>query len=241
MPGRMDAVNRDEKHVAIVLAAGRGSRMNSDVPKQFLELDGKPLIFYALKAFQDSFVDEIILITGENQIDFCRREVVKKYNLTKVKQVISGGRERYESVFRGLSAVQDCDYVYIHDGARPFVDRELLLRAKRCVETVGACAAGMPVKDTIKVVDEMNMVTSTPDRSYLWQIQTPQVFSFPLIKKAYERMFASGDCSGITDDAMVAERFLSCPVQLFEGSYRNLKITTPEDLPVAKMLLKKKN
>lgn len=237
----MDAVNRDERHVAIVLAAGRGSRMNSDVPKQFLELDGKPLVFYALKAFQDSFIDEIILVTGENQIDFCRREIVKKYNLTKVKQVISGGRERYESVFRGLSTASNCDYIYIHDGARPFIDQELLLRAKRCVETVGACAAGMPVKDTIKVVDEMNMVTSTPDRSYLWQIQTPQVFSFPLIKKAYERMFASGDCSGIIDDAMVAERFLSCPVQLFEGSYRNLKITTPEDLPVAKMLLKKKN
>ncbi len=237
----MGAERRENRHAAIVLAAGKGSRMNSDIPKQFLELDGRPLAYYALKAFQDSFVEEIVLVVGTGQTEYCRKEIVEKYNLTKVKHVIPGGQERYDSVFRGLQAVGECDYVYIHDGARPLIDQELLFRAKTCVEASGACAAGMPMKDTIKVVDGNNIVTSTPNRSLLWQIQTPQVFSFSVIRKAYERMFAVGDYRGITDDAMVVERFLSLPVRLFEGSYRNLKVTTPEDLLIAKLLAKKEN
>lgn len=237
----MEAERREKRYAAIVLAAGKGSRMNSEIPKQFLELEGKPVIYYALKVFQESFVDEIILVVGAGQTEYCRKEITEKYNLTKVKHIIPGGQERFDSVFRGIQATGACDYVYIHDGARPFIDQALLLRAKNCVEVSGACAAGMPVKDTIKVVDGNNIVTSTPNRSCLWQIQTPQVFSFPVIRQAYEQMFASGDYSGITDDAMVVERFLSLPVRLYEGSYRNLKVTTPEDLLIAKMLVKKEN
>ncbi|MCD8217655.1 MAG: 2-C-methyl-D-erythritol 4-phosphate cytidylyltransferase [Clostridiales bacterium] len=229
----------EKKHVALVLAAGRGSRMNSETPKQFLELEGRPLICYALQAFQESFADEIILVTGPEQVSYCRTEIVEKYGFSKVKRIVPGGAERYDSVYRGLCAAQDCDYIYIHDGARPFLDAGMLDRARRCVEECGACAAGMPVKDTIKVTDENDYVRFTPDRSRVWQIQTPQVFSFLVIRNAYERMFEEGNLCGITDDAMVAERYSSVNVRLFEGSYRNIKVTTPEDLFLAKILLKK--
>ncbi len=228
----------EKKHVALVLAAGQGARMNSEIPKQFLDLEDHPLIWYALQAFQKSFVDEIILVTGSGQELYCRTEIVEKYGFSKVKRIVPGGAERYESVYRGLSAAQNCDYIYIHDGARPFLDAEILERARRCVEECGACAAGMPVKDTIKVTDENNFVRDTPDRSRTWQIQTPQVFSFPVIRQAYELLFAEGKMCGITDDAMVVERYSSRRVRLFEGSYRNIKVTTPEDLLLAKILLK---
>ncbi|MCC8152286.1 MAG: 2-C-methyl-D-erythritol 4-phosphate cytidylyltransferase [Lachnospiraceae bacterium] len=228
-----------KKHVALVLAAGKGTRMNSETPKQFLELAGRPLICYALQTFQESFVDEIILVTGPEQVSYCRTEIVEKYGFYGVKQIVSGGAERYDSVYRGLCAAQDCDYVYIHDGARPFLDAGMLDRARCCVEECGACAAGMPVKDTMKVTDENNYVRYTPDRSHMWQIQTPQAFSFPVIRQAYERLFEEGDLRGVTDDAMVAERYSSVKVRLFEGSYRNIKVTTPEDLLLAKILLKK--
>ncbi len=219
-----------KKHTAIVLAAGQGLRMNSEVPKQFMELEGRPLICHSLQVFEDSFVDEIILVASADRLDYCKEEIVEKYGYTKVTQIIAGGEERYDSVYQGLCAVRECDYVYIHDGARPFVDEEILLRAKQCVEETGACAAGMPVKDTIKVVDEQNVVIETPARSHVWQIQTPQVFSYPLLREAYDKLFAGGDLKDITDDAMVVERMLGHPVRLFEGSYRNVKITTPDDL-----------
>ncbi len=219
-----------KRHTAIVLAAGQGLRMNSEVPKQFMELEGRPLICHSLQVFEDSFVDEIILVASADRLDYCKEEIVEKYGYTKVTQIIAGGEERYDSVYQGLCAVRECDYVYIHDGARPFVDEEILLRAKQCVEETGACAAGMPVKDTIKVVDEQNVVIETPARSHVWQIQTPQVFSYPLLREAYDKLFAGGDLKDITDDAMVVERMLGHPVRLFEGSYRNVKITTPDDL-----------
>lgn len=224
-----------DKHAAIVLAAGKGSRMKSNIPKQFIELNGKPVLYYSLKAFEDSFIDEIILVTGEGQKEYCRTEIVDKYGITKVSGIICGGKERFDSVYRGLCTLQECDYVYIHDGARPFVDARILQRAKQCVEKNNACAAGMPVKDTIKIVDDDEYVVETPLRKYVWQIQTPQVFSYSIVKKAYDKLYEASDRSGITDDAMVVERMLEHPVKLFEGSYRNIKITTPEDLPAAEM------
>lgn len=227
------------KHSAIVLAAGKGSRMHSEIPKQYLILAGRPLICYALQVFQESFIDEVILVSGEGQEEYCRSEIVEKYGFSKVKRIVSGGKERYDSVYRGLCAAGDCDYVYIHDGARPFPDEDILFRAKRCVEQDGACTAGMPVKDTVKISDESGFVKSTPDRKYVWQIQTPQAFSFSVIKEAYERLFELGNFSGITDDAMVVEQFNSRPVRIFEGSWRNIKITSPEDLVIAEQILKK--
>lgn len=226
-----------KRHAAIVLAAGKGSRMKSDVPKQYLSLKGKPVLYYALKAFEDSFIDEIILVTGAGQESYCQEEIVEKYGLRKVSHVIAGGKERYDSVYRGICALEAADYVYIHDGARPFIDDELLLRARDTVEQYHACAAGMPSKDTIKLIDEQGFVTETPQRKYTWTIQTPQVFDYTLIRDAYERMYQDMPAVQITDDAMVVETMLHTPVKLYEGSYDNIKITTPEDLVVAEAFL----
>lgn len=226
-----------KRHAAIVLAAGKGTRMNSDIPKQFLKLAGKPVIYYALWAFENSFVDEIVLVTGEGQQEYCRREIVEKYGFRKISKIIVGGKERYDSVYRGLCELSGADYVYIHDGARPFVTQQILENAKCCVGQYQACAAGMPVKDTIKIVDDGNFVTNTPPRKYVWSIQTPQAFSYPLIREAYERLYIEGKEISVTDDAMVVEYIMKKPVKLFEGSYENMKITTPEDLPIAERLL----
>lgn len=224
---------RSERHAAIVLAAGKGSRMQSDVPKQFMQLAGRPVVCYPLKALEDSFVDEIILVTGEGQEEYCRREIVEKYHFRKVSAVVTGGRERYDSVARGLGALSTADYVYIHDGARPFLTRRILEDARACVRQYSACAAGMPSKDTIKIVDEEGIVTDTPPRRQVWTVQTPQVFRFSLIREAYDRLQTEENHPEITDDAMVVESVMKKPVKMFRGSYENLKITTPEDILTA--------
>ncbi len=227
------------KQVAIVLSAGRGTRMNTAVSKQYLLIQGKPVIYYSLKAFQECpFIDEIVLVTGKAEMDYCRKEIVEKYHLDKVTKITAGGAQRYHSVYCGLKAISDCDYVYIHDGARPFVDEEILERAQKAVEIYGACVVGMPVKDTIKISDDSGFAESTPERSKVWQIQTPQVFEFLLVKKCYEKLMAEleeGKEIAVTDDAMVVERESDVKVRLTEGSYTNMKITTPEDLLLAEV------
>ena len=224
------------KYVAIVLAAGAGKRMNSSVRKQYMELSGKPVIYYSLKAFEESSVSEIVLVVGAGEIDYCRQDIVEKYNLTKVKTIVEGGKERYHSVYEGLKTIKNADYVLIHDGARPFVDMELIRRLTEMVEQCGACVVGMPVKDTIKVVNSEGFAEATLDRSKLWQIQTPQTFSYPLIYEAYQKVIAEKDGT-VTDDAMVLEHATGHAVKIIEGSYRNIKITTPEDLLVAEAFL----
>lgn len=227
------------KHAAVIVAGGSGSRMHSEMPKQYLEIAGKPILYYTLRQFENSFMDAVVLVVSKDWIEYCQTEIIEKYQLHGVSAIVCGGKERYDSVYRGLSAVGDCDYVYIHDGARPFLNAQILERAKACVEEYQACAAGMPVKDTIKIVDEHGFVRETPDRNYVWQIQTPQVFSFPLIKEAYEQLYHRTDPGNITDDAMVVEAMLGHPVKLFEGAYENIKITTPEDLVTAENFLRK--
>ena len=170
-------------------------------------------------------------------ISFCQSEIVEKYGFTKVCKVTAGGKERYDSVYRGICALEDADYVYIHDGARPFIDNALLCRARDTVEQYHACAAGMTSKDTIKLINEQGFVRETPERKYTWIIQTPQVFEYTLIRGAYEKMYQNMPAVQITDDAMVVETMLCTPVKLYEGSYDNIKITTPEDLVVAEAFL----
>lgn len=231
-------MKKREHNVAVVLAAGRGSRMQSVVQKQYLHIGGKPVLYYSLKQFEDfDGVDEIILVTGENEIEYCREEIVNTYNLKKVTSIIPGGIERYHSVYEGLCAAKECDYVFIHDGARPFLDRSILERVLEAVREYRACVVGMPVKDTIKIADGNQFAVQTPDRSSLWMVQTPQVFEYGLIKDAYVRMMEAG-IAGVTDDAMVLERMSGMQVKLVEGSYQNIKITTPEDLLVAEAFLK---
>ena len=227
---------------AIVLAGGRGKRMNSAVPKQFLTIKDKPVLYYSLKTFEDSFIDSVILVAGEDDMEYCQKEIVDKYGFTKVKKIVAGGKERYHSVLNGIKATGECDYIFIHDGARPFVTKDMLARLLETVKKYHACVAGMPVKDTIKIADEEGFIETTPKRELVWMIQTPQVFDYELIKKAYlilekdEYSLLQKGIS-ITDDAMVVEMLLGEKVKLTEGSYQNIKITTPEDLAIAEGFL----
>lgn len=227
-----------KKTAAIVLAAGKGSRMKSDVQKQFLLLKEKPILYYSLKAFQDSPVSEIILVTGADTMAYCKKEIVEKYNLDKVTEIVAGGAERYVSVYHGLQAVADADYVLIHDGARPFLQQDIIQRTMEGAVLYGACVAAMPVKDTIKIADPEGFVIETPDRSALWGMQTPQAFELPLIRKAYDMLMES-PVQNVTDDAMVAEQMLGTKIKLVYGAYTNLKITTPEDMDVAQSIYSK--
>lgn len=353
-----------KKHIAIILAAGKGTRMNSQIPKQYLEIDNKPIIYYTIKAFSKEYIDEIILVTGKDDIDYVKKDIVEKYNLEKVKKIVSGGANRYDSVFAGLQAIawdylpnlqnqsnnikinSQCNnekckntkniqtqnykynqtqnnndscrtnneqhidntnqanvieilsnickqlenqeiYVHIHDGARPCITSEELLNIKNNVEIYKACALAVKVKDTIKIADNNQNVTQTPNREYLWAIHTPQSFNYATILSAYINMYktlnmvdtkeptytlntettsniinttqnsnkyalnteATSDIpnttnaqhtsnTNITDDAMVLENFSSHPLKLIQGNYTNIKITTPEDLAIAKIYLK---
>lgn len=242
---------------AIVLAAGRGSRMGSGVAKQYLLLQGRPLIWYALHAVEESSViDDCILVTGAEDISYVKEEIVARYGFGKVKAVVAGGKERYDSVYHALRALADgkteqgdvCaanrdGYIFIQDGARPFLTEKILERCYEAVRRDHACVAGMPVKDTIKVVDENGFAKETPDRNFMWQVQTPQVFDAPLILSAYEKLMQEKERLlregvSVTDDAMVVETFTDCRVRLVEGDYRNIKVTTPEDMAVAEAFLK---
>ena len=230
-----------KKYAAIVLSAGSGSRMKSDIPKQYLPLIEKPVIYYSLMAFQNSPVDEIILVSGANDIEYCRKEIVERYGLSKVTKIVAGGKERYDSVYEGLCAT-DAEYVLIHDGARPVLTSDLIDRMIQGVENTGACIAAMPVKDTIKLSDEHKQVASTPDRKHLWMVQTPQCFARTLLEESYEilkrKQKAGENVPDITDDAMIVEYATGKKITLVEGAYTNLKITTPEDLAVAEIFLK---
>lgn len=247
---------------AIVLAAGKGRRMGGETAKQYMEIGGKPLVAYALEAFEASpVIDEIILMTDADHIEYCRAKIVETYGLKKVSTIGAGGSERYKSVWKALCTLMEygdetCDciskpgqvfagssmagarqdgYVFIHDGARPFINGEIIERAYEAVCRYGACVAGMPVKDTIKLVNREGMIESSPDRCLVWQAQTPQVFSVPLIVEAFTRQMKE-DCSGITDDAMVLEAQMGVKAHMVKGSYANIKITTQEDLYMAEAL-----
>ncbi len=239
----MLAIENKKHCAAIVLAAGQGKRMGTSVQKQYIELEGKPLIYYSLKTFQESgLIDSMVLVVGEGQVAYAQNEIVSKYGFSKVCAVVEGGKERYDSVWQGLKTVSqepEVSYIYIHDGARPFVDDEILNRGYETVEQFRACVAGMPSKDTVKVVDEQGFAINTPDRKYVWVIQTPQIFEKSLIMEAYARLMKE-EHEDVTDDAMAVERMMKVPVKMFEGSYQNVKITTPEDLAIAKVFLREK-
>lgn len=234
---------------AIVLAAGSGKRMQSATAKQFMLLEGKPILWYSLEAVERSAViDDCVLVTGENDISHVRQDIVERWGFRKTVAVIAGGRERYESVYNGLRAMEEgClaqpnrdGYVFIHDGARPFLTEDILSATYEAVCKHRACVAAVPAKDTIKIADEDGFVAETPDRKRVWAVQTPQVFETALVTEAYKKLFERmkrGERISVTDDAMVAERMLGTPVKLVEASYGNIKITTPEDLRTAVVLL----
>ena len=226
---------------AVVLSAGQGRRMGTSVQKQYIQLDGKEIICHTLETFQQSSViDDIVLVVGKDQEEYCQKELVEKYHFTKVQKIVVGGEERYHSVFNGLREITHQGYVFIHDGARPFVSEEIMQRAYDAVCRFGASVVGMPAKDTVKIADKETFISETPNRSFVWQVQTPQVFQIDMVKEAYEKMMKSGYTQA-TDDAMVVEKMLGKKVKLVEGSYENIKITTPEDLDIAKIFLMRKH
>ena len=220
---------------AIVLAGGSGKRMGTKVQKQYLEIMGSPVLVYSLQIFQESdIIDDIILVVGEGQIEYCREEIVDKYEITKVRRIVTGGKERFHSVWSGLQQIDESGYVFIHDGARPFADHEILDRVYQAVKEHKACVVGMPVKDTIKIADSEGYALETPDRSRVWMVQTPQVFENRLVKQAYRKLIED-EHAFATDDAMVVETYTDYKVKLVQGSYENIKITTPEDLGIAEV------
>lgn len=238
---------------AVILAAGSGRRMHSTTAKQFMMLLGKPLIWYSLQAVEQSeIIDDCLLVTGEQDIPYVRQNIVHKFGFRKVTDVIAGGDERYGSVGNAMRYIaegrlpvpNEDGYIFIHDGARPFLTEEILQNTFEAVQEYGACVAAVPSKDTVKIADEQGFAVSTPDRRLVWNIQTPQVFETKLITAAYkklERKLPELNRQGVTvtDDASVVELFTDRRVKLALGAYENIKITTPEDIGTAEGFLKK--
>ncbi|NPV44194.1 MAG: 2-C-methyl-D-erythritol 4-phosphate cytidylyltransferase [Firmicutes bacterium] len=220
---------------AIIAAAGHGQRMRAAISKQFLNLKGKPIIVHTLDVFyRIKRINEIILVVGSNEMEYCNSEIIKRHLFKGIK-LVPGGKERQDSVYNGLRACNpQTDFVIIHDGVRPLINQDIVIKALSTAEIYGACGVAVPVKDTIKVVDEKGFVKNTPDRDRLWAVQTPQVFRYPLILKAHERAREQGFIG--TDDTVLVER-LGERVKIIEGSYENIKITTPEDLTIAESIL----
>ncbi|WP_308636601.1 2-C-methyl-D-erythritol 4-phosphate cytidylyltransferase [Paenibacillus silvisoli] len=219
----------------VVVAAGRGTRMGTAESKQYLLLQDKPILVHTLERFQAmDDIAEVALIVGQDDVERCQG-FVQAYGLDKVKQVAAGGSERQHSVHRGLAALSETvEWVMVHDGVRPLVtERAVRACMDKALQTEAAVLA-VPVKDTIKQVNETGVITATPDRRSLWAIQTPQAFRRSLLRQALDEAAKDGFLG--TDDAMAVER-LGVSVSVAEGDYTNIKITTPEDLPYAEFLL----
>lgn len=225
---------------AVIVAAGTGKRLNSKVCKQFIELNGKPIIVHTMEKFQKlKCIDEIILVTKEEFMDFCRKDIVDKFNLSKVKKVVKGGEERQFSVYNGLVSVnKNTDIVVIHDGVRPFADDDLIEKTILEAKKSKACISAVKTKDTIKKADAFGFVSETLERNFLYNVQTPQAFNYDMILKAYEKAFNENFTA--TDDSMIVENYGNA-VKIVEGSCFNIKITTAEDLILAKYIFDYKN
>lgn len=219
---------------AIILAGGKGKRMGANISKQYIELKGKPILYYTIRRFSESKdIDRIILVLPKDEIDYCKEKVLDKYSL-KVDLIVEGGKERQDSVINALDKLVDDEIVLIHDGARPFVSQRIIDEGIKYARLYGAAAPGVMPKDTIKIKDDNNFSLSTPDRNTLVAIQTPQVFKFNIIKDCHKRV--KEENIKVTDDTMVVEEYGN-KVYLYEGDYTNIKVTTPEDLILAEKLI----
>jgi 2-C-methyl-D-erythritol 4-phosphate cytidylyltransferase len=226
------------KTVVIIPAAGTGRRMGGEIPKQYLSLAGIPILVHTLSAFQRSpLVDEILLVVPGEDVAEVRRDVVERYDFSRVSLVIAGGRERQDSVRNALVYVRDeHEIILVHDGVRPFVTGALIERAVAGARAFGAVTVGVPVRDTVKAVDAAGRVVKTVLREGLWLTQTPQAFRREVILAAYERAAADGFCG--TDDASLVER-IGIPVRMIPGDADNIKVTTPEDLERGEKMIRR--
>ena len=224
------------KNSVIIVAAGSGKRMKSAIAKQYIELKGRTILSYTVETFEKSDnIDEIILVTSQEAIDFVTENIVNKYQFSKVKAVVAGGAERQDSVYNGLKKVStDSDIVLIHDGVRPFVNDAYIAKLESIAMEFGACVLGAPVKDTIKICTSEGYIIDTPNRSTLWLAQTPQCFKYDVIMKAYKKAYDEGYTG--TDDSVLVEK-TGVKVKMVEGDYNNIKITTPEDLYIGEVIL----
>lgn len=221
---------------AVIVAAGKGKRMGTEISKQFLPLGGKEILAHTVQKFEKAKnIRDIILVTGADSLQDVQ-EMAQEYGWEKIVSIVAGGKERQDSVWNGLQQVAaDTEIILIHDGVRPFVTEDILNISIETALEMGGCVAGVPAKDTIKVCDGENIAIATPDRNALWQIQTPQTFRKERIVKAYEQAKEDGFVG--TDDASFAEH-CGYPVKVIMGSYRNIKITTKEDLIIGEAFLK---
>lgn len=227
----------DDNLRVVVAAAGTGSRMGSPINKQYLLLGGRPVLTYSLDIFEQyDAVDEVIIVAKSTEVQFCQQEIVKKYGYGKVSRVVAGGSERQDSVWAGLTHLDDkTAYVAVHDGARPLLSLQLLDSLYKEARQWGAAIPGVLVRDTIKMIDRDRFVSHTLDRTSVIAIQTPQIFRFHELKKAYQE--ASSENYRATDDASLFEKYIG-RVKVVTGQNDNLKITTPEDIIIAEGLLK---
>ncbi|SFC80667.1 2-C-methyl-D-erythritol 4-phosphate cytidylyltransferase [Clostridium uliginosum] len=221
---------------AIIVAGGKGKRMGTVQSKQYINLNGKPILYYTIKNFlKNDLIDKVILVVPSNEIEYCKRKILEP-NLLKIDKIVAGGKERYDSVYNGLIEAQGSEIVLIHDGVRPFASEKIIEDAIKHAKMYGAAAPGVTPKDTIKIKDEDNFSSHTPKRSKLVAVQTPQAFRFDMIYDCHKKIREKGVL--ITDDTMVVEYFGN-KVYLYEGEYNNIKITTPEDLIIAEYLVSK--
>lgn len=226
------------KNVALIVAAGSGARVGGKLPKQFQEIDDKEILARAIEPFERAeFIDEIILVVAEKYVDYTRENIVDKYNFTKVHKIVVGGVARFNSVYAGLRNIKDAKLVFVHDGARPFISDELLAKVYEDALETGASVLAVPIKCTIKMVDENMMVDKSLNRKKLWEMQTPQVFDAELLGRAYDNAYLY-HFTDMTDDAMVVERMTSTPIHIVTGEYSNIKITSKIDIKVGKAYLK---
>ena len=220
----------------VIVAAGTGSRMNMGINKQFIKLEGKEIIAYTIEKFyNNSNIEDIVVVVKEDESEFFKKEILDKYNFKNVK-IAYGGKERQDSVYNGLKLLDEkCDVVLIHDGARPFVSDKIIDKSIEEAKEHKAIVVGVPVKDTIKVIDNDKNIVDTPNRSVLWAVQTPQTFDYNILIDAYKDAFKNKFYG--TDDAMLVER-IGYKVKMLEGSYKNIKITTQEDLNIGSQILR---
>lgn len=221
---------------AIILAGGKGKRMGSAISKQFIDIKGKPIIYYTLKKFSENKkIDNIIVVLPEDEVKYFKENILKKYEL-RINKIVIGGKERQDSVYNALKSLKNSstDIVLIHDGARPFISERIINEGIKFAEIYGAAAPGVMPKDTIKVKNEKNFSVDTPNRANLVSIQTPQVFKFDEILECHEKIIYNGEM--VTDDTMVVEKY-GYSVYLYDGEYTNIKVTTPEDLILAERLI----
>lgn len=231
------------KIYAVVLAAGNGRRMGGEVAKQYRMLLGKPVICHTLAAFEESVADEVVLVVSAGMEAYARQEIVEQYKFHKVKGIVVGGKERCDSVYAGMCHIHaklgegQAAVVLVHDGARPLVTPELIARMAGAAEREPCAVPAVFVKDTIKR-GMCGYAEETLDRSTLYAVQTPQAFQFPVLWEAFGKYRQlEGGAPGMTDDAVLVEHMLGIRTALVEGDYRNIKLTTPEDMQIARAFL----